>query len=73
LTETELAPFINDFINASTHELPFAYRDELGSAIAVGAATVDVCDVTVAKTLNPISSTVDVAFPASVIVHTFSR
>jgi hypothetical protein len=55
------------------HELPFAHRDELGSAIAVGASTVEVCDVTVAKTLNPIAYTVDVAFPASVFVHTFSR
>jgi hypothetical protein len=73
LTETELASFINDFINALTHELPIAHRDELGSAIAVGAATVEMCDVTVAKTLNPITYTVDVAFPASVLVHTFSR
>jgi hypothetical protein len=73
LTETWLASFIIDDLYLLLPELKNADRNEVGAAIAVGAETVEMCDVTVAKTLNPITHTVDVASPASVLVHTFSR
>jgi hypothetical protein len=73
LTETELASFINDDLYLLLPELKNADRNEVGAAIAVGAETVEMRDVTVAKLLNPITNTVDFASPAFVLVHTFSR
>ena len=73
MTETWLASFIIDDLYLLLPELKNADRNEVGAAIAVGAATVEMCDVTVAKLLNPITHTVDVASPAFVLVHTFSR
>jgi hypothetical protein len=73
LTETSLATIINDDLHLVLPELKNADRNEVGAAIAVGAETVEMCDVTVAKLLNQITYTVDVASPAFVLVHTFSR